>query len=167
MLGVVHKLHRQVFDFFFTTYPLMLTVSTLDKSTFLDFLPTSSCKRSLWIFSFWIRQAVIFHPVLVTTFYKNLFFRELLIFILTYIFLVFWLLNNAVLFCRMIPSILKLSHSKNSTKSTNPCVLGQTLMIFSVKCKFSVIFISQLSNRHNVDKIILPILLIGLNNLGM
>ena len=38
-------------------------------------------------------------------------------------------------FCRMIPSIPKLSHSKNSTKSTNPYVLGQTLMIFSVKCK--------------------------------
>ena len=50
-LGAIHKLLWQVFGFFWpstmrTTNPPSLKVSTL--LTFLDYLPTSSCKGSLW-----------------------------------------------------------------------------------------------------------------------
>ena len=36
------------FWLFLKTYPPSLTVSTLSKLTFSNYLPTSSCKRSLW-----------------------------------------------------------------------------------------------------------------------
>ena len=50
-LGCVHKLRRQDFGFFWPPTPLrwhFLWYECWQKWTFLDHLPTSSCKRSLW-----------------------------------------------------------------------------------------------------------------------
>ena len=50
--GVVHKLRWQDFGVFMTTYPLCVDnfygMDVDKKWTFLDHLPTSSCKHSLW-----------------------------------------------------------------------------------------------------------------------
>ena len=52
VLGVVHKLRRQYFGFFFDhitpSVDIFYLMKVDKKSTFLNYLPPSSCKRSLW-----------------------------------------------------------------------------------------------------------------------
>ena len=51
-LGAIHKLRWQDFSFFLTTYPPCFDIfygMNVDQNwTFLDHLPSLSCKRSLW-----------------------------------------------------------------------------------------------------------------------